>query len=168
MTHFASPHLAALAAALALLAGLLWWRRPRPDRRSLAEKLGSLDGRPGDADIDRALAWLPPEQDLVDRRRALRRTGPPTPIWVSVGYGPEPLAGAEEGLVLDRSTGGLCFAAHRPLVVGIDVVLRAGDAPVGSPWVAATVRYCRRCGDCYLVGCAFRGAPPWDVLLLFG
>ena len=70
--------------------------------------------------------------------------------------------------MLDRSTGGLCFAAHDPFVVGTDVLMRADAAPAGSPWVGATVRYCRRSGDYYLVGCEFHGAPPWDVLLLFG
>lgn len=168
MSHLTSTYLAAFVAVFTLLAAFFWWRRPRPDRRSLAEKVGDLDGRPHDEDIDRALEWLPPERDLVDRRRSLRRGGPPTPIRVASGAGSEPVGEPEEGLVVDRSTGGLCFAVHRPLVVGADVLLRADGAPADSPWVGATVRYCKRRGDYYLLGCEFHHTPPWDVLLLFG
>lgn len=158
---------AATAAVVILLFAVFRWCRPRPDR-PLAEKLGDLDERPIDADDYRALKWLPPDQDLVDRRRSLRRGGPATPIRVAVGIGPRPSGGTAEGLVVDRSTGGLCFAAHGPFAVDTEVLVRADGAPPGSPWVAATVRFCRRRGDCYLVGCAFHQTPSWDVLLLFG
>ncbi|MDB5312804.1 MAG: PilZ domain protein [Gemmataceae bacterium] len=156
-------HLAGAAAGAALLAVLL---RPGPrPARTLREKVGAHAGGALDEEIDRMLNWLPRDAAWSDRRRAVRRAGRPTPVRVA----PAPVAdarAAEEGLVLDRSTAGLCVAVHRPLAEGGRVFFRA-EAD-GAPWVGATVRQCRTGDDFYLIGCQFHETPPWAVLLLFG
>ena len=159
-----SPQLVWPAAA-AGVALLLWAVRPRPVR-SLREKVGDTAGGARDHDIDLVLNWLPPES-ANDRRRSPRRGGAPTPIRVAIFPDADPRA-AEEGLVLDRSAGGLCFAAHRRFPQGVGVYVRSESAPAGSPWVGVVVRHCRDHGDHFLIGCSFLGAPPWNVLLLFG
>jgi hypothetical protein len=167
-SELASPELVwtAAAAALALLMAVLLWARKPPAVRSLREKVGDAAGGARDQDIDLALNWLPPEC-LGDRRRAARRGGGPTPIRVSDLPQGGRRAG-DEGLVLDRSTGGLCFAAHRSFREGTWVYVRAVSAPPGSPWVGVMVRHCRGHGDHFLIGCQFLDPPPWNVLLLFG
>ena len=164
----ASPQLVwtvAAAGAALLLALLLWVARPR-HVRSLREKVGDTAGGARDHDIDLVLNWLPPEAGN-DRRRSPRRGGAPISIRVAGLPNGDPRE-ADEGLVLDRSTGGLCFAAHRPFHEGIGVYVRAASAPVGTPWVGVVVRHCRDHGDHFLIGCSFTGTPPWNVLLLFG
>jgi hypothetical protein len=162
-----TPDPFATSVAVLLAAVLLWVRRPAP--RPLVEKVGDLAGRTWDADIDSALAWLPPEADWAERRRSARRRGPPTPIQLTrkpaTDDSPEE---AEEGLVLDRSTGGVCFAAHGAFAVGDEICVRPTTAMPGTPWVRVAVRYCRRRDDYCLVGCQFLDALTWDILLLFG
>src|SRR5438105_1896389 len=129
-----------------LLTAVLWFRPRRATAaRTLREKVGRTVERFRDEDIDRALYWLPRDSGGGDRRRGSRRAGPVTSIRVSEA--PHTDSEVEEGLVLDRSTGGLCFAAHRVFPEGAVVFVRAVGAPSGSPWVGVTVRHCRNCDD---------------------
>jgi hypothetical protein len=151
----------ALAAVLAPLS-LTVLLRPRRRARTLQEKVASGSNVYG-TDLDRMLHWLPQEGD-GERRRALRRSGQLTRIRVARTPGGKAVA---DGLVLDRSTGGLGFAVEQPFRKG-DVVflwVAGGD----FPRVAVTVRHCRNCGDYFQIGCEFRETGlPLTVLLQFG
>jgi hypothetical protein len=156
--------IAAAVGLIALLAAAVVGR-PRRDR-SLREKVRLRARRFHAQDIERVLNWLPPDA-VADRRRGSRRAGPGTLIRVCDTPDADSPA-TDEGLVLDRSTGGLCFAAHHPFAQGAVVFVRAVDAPPGSPWVGVTVRHCRDCGDHVMIGCEFLEPLPWNILLLFG
>jgi hypothetical protein len=162
----AAAVVAAVVAAGAVIAAFR--RSPPPPPPPLTEIVAGWGiGGGTAAAVERSLEWLPREDDATDRRRAERRAGPPTPIRVAAA----PVADmrlAAEGLVLDRSTGGLCVAARDRYAEGDHMYVRSETAPAGSPWVAVTVQYCREHRGLYLVGCEFLEAPPWGVLLLFG
>ena len=138
-------------------------RRP-PPVRSLRERVEGVDGGPPDEDIDRALHWLPPDPGASDRRKSVRRGGPVTPVRVARTPGGH----AEEGVVVDRSTGGLCLALDRLYQDGSTLFVRPDVATADCPWVAVTVRHCRGCRDYHLAGVEFPAPPPWNVLLQFG
>ena len=163
---YTGPVVIAVAVGVIALLAAAVVGRPKRGGRSLLEKVGRRAHRVRFDDIERALYWLPPEVS-ADRRQGSRRSGPGTPIRVCAAPDVEPLV-TDEGLVLDRSMGGLCFAAHHPFVEGAVLFVRALDVPPGSPWVGVTVRNCRDCGDHVLIGCEFLETLPWNVLLLFG
>jgi hypothetical protein len=113
------------------------------------------------------LLWLPPEQQYGDRRKAPRRADRLTAIRVA-GAPRGDGRTADEGLVTDRSSRGLCFATERRYAVGTGLFVRAENAPEGTPWVAVTVRNCRDVGGYILIGCEFQETLPVGVMLLFG
>lgn len=152
--------------AVACLAFVLLGRRPRT-ARSLREKVEGKAGADQDADIDGMLNWLPRDGG-ADRRRSPRRAGPPTPIRVAASAEEGPDTPLDEALVLDRATGGLCFAIERLLPAGAEVFLRVEGAEPDFPWVPVSVRHCRDCGEFFLVGCRFREQLPLTILLQFG
>jgi hypothetical protein len=75
---------------------------------------------------------------------------------------------AEEGVVVDRSTGGLCLALDRTYPDGTTLFVRPNVATTDCPWVAVVVRHCRGCRDYQLAGVEFPAPPGWNVLLQFG
>ena len=99
-----------------------------------------------------------------DRRKSTRRGGPVT----AVGVAHTPGGQAEEGVVVDRSAGGLCVALDRPYPDGTTLYLRPEATAADCPWVATVVRHCRGCQDYYLAGVEFPAALPLNVLLQFG
>jgi hypothetical protein len=159
---------AVAAALIPLWLAYMWriWRRPkvRTLRVKVAEKFGGRRSK----ELESELNWLPPDPG-ADRRRALRRAGPPTPIRVaaSAQQGPD-APPADEALVLDRATGGLCFAVECPLPAGGEAFLRVEGSGPDFPWVAVCVRHCRDCGEFFLIGCQFRDKLPLNILLQFG
>lgn len=161
--------LAAVAAAAVTVGALLIFflrgkRRPPP--RTLRDKVRAA--RQGwEGDTDPMLLWLPPEQQYGDRRKTPRRADRLTPIRVA-GAPRGDGRTADEGLVTDRSSRGLCFASERRYGVGSGLFVRAENAPEGSPWVAVTVRNSRDAGEYVLIGCEFQEALPMSILLLFG
>jgi hypothetical protein len=98
-----------------------------------------------------------------NRRQSLRRNGNPVDVLVAETKGQE-----VEGVVVDRSTGGLCLSL--PHAVNAQTVLRviARHAPEDSPWLIVKVRHCRQAENRWLCGCQFMESPPWSQLLLFG
>ena len=76
--------------------------------------------------------------------------------------------GVSDGLVVDRSTGGLKIIMRMAMVPGSLMQARAANAPDTVGFVGLVIRSCRPDGDQYLVGCEFEKTPPWNVLLLFG
>lgn len=98
-----------------------------------------------------------------ERRRSLRRMGNPVDVLVTETEG-EPF----EGVVIDRSTGGLCLSLPRLIAAETMLKVVACHAPEGAPALAVKVRHCRQAGDRWLCGCQFVESPPWGQLLLFG
>lgn len=114
---------------------------------------------------EKALNWAPPEQSYADRRGAVRRDG--TTIRVTLASATF-RNGVSDGVVLDRSTGGLRIAMAAAIAPGTSMQVRASNAPDTIGFVTVLVRSCRKTGDYFEVGCEFDKTPPWNVLLLFG
>ncbi len=148
-----------LAASVTLLAAgrSLFSRRAR----SLRERVTRPDGAPPPDALDRALERV---ADGGDRRRAARRGGPPTPVLVTRNRD----VPAGDGVVVDRSSGGLCLAADRPYLEGAALFVRPERTTDGFPWIEVVVRHCRGCRDYYLIGVEFFIRPDHDVLAEFG
>ena len=100
-----------------------------------------------------------------ERRRALRRQGRAVQVLISDEAA---LVPHTEGLVLDRSMGGLRLAVDTPVAENAILSLKATDAPHTTPWVQVRVKTCRQQADRYEVGCEFLRTPSWSILLLFG
>ncbi|MBX9583232.1 MAG: PilZ domain-containing protein, partial [Gemmataceae bacterium] len=145
------------AVGLAALAGL-WVLSRRLVRRA---------ARPGPTAVadDDALAWVPPEPSYADRRGSVRRDGPPVRVVVAGGLFRN---GAVDGLVVDRSTGGLRLILPAGVAPGTTIRVRAAHAPDTVGYVPLIVRSCRPDNDQFEVGAEFEKTPPWSVLLLFG
>lgn len=100
-----------------------------------------------------------------ERRRAVRRSGPPTPLF----FTDIEVTGEETpAWVLDRSTGGLGLLLTSPLAPDTVINVRSADAPEDQPWVPMQVRHCRPVPGGFQVGSQFLHRQPWSVLLLFG
>lgn len=73
-----------------------------------------------------------------------------------------------EGLVLNRSKGGLQLSVDQAVPVGTVLGVRASAAADNLPWVQIRVKRCRQHGETWTLGCQFVETLPWSVLLLFG
>lgn len=100
-----------------------------------------------------------------DRRESIRRDGPPVEV---VFTSPALNTGANQGYVIDRSTGGLRLAVAAGMAAGSSLQIKAKHAPDNIPWVTVIVRNCKNTGEHFELGCEFEKTPPWNVLLLFG
>lgn len=100
-----------------------------------------------------------------ERRSGVRRKGNPVTIYVAEEWEKE---GREEGVIQDRSTGGLGLELGREVPVETVLKVRPTSAPVTTPWVEVEVRNCRLLNGKYRVGCRFKRTPSWDVMLAFG
>lgn len=100
-----------------------------------------------------------------DRRESIRRDGPPVEV---VFTSPALKTGANQGYVIDRSTGGLRLAVPSGMAAGSSLQVKAKHAPDSIPWVTVIVRNCKNAGEHFELGCEFEKTPPWNVLLLFG
>jgi hypothetical protein len=100
-----------------------------------------------------------------ERRASLRRHGNPVKVVVANPGSPEqPL----EGLVLNRSKGGLQLSVNQSVAVGTVLGVRASEAAENLPWVQVRVKRCRQHDGTWILGCQFVESLPWSVLLLFG
>ena len=100
-----------------------------------------------------------------ERRRWPRRGGNPTRVLLAGSKGRGEQA---DGLVVDRSQGGLCLLVNREVARGTILSVRAVHAPEHVPWVEIKAVYIRQVGERWQVGCQFVDAPPLTVILLFG
>jgi hypothetical protein len=100
-----------------------------------------------------------------EQRKAYRRGGNPVQVLIRR---PESALEPVRGLVLNRSTGGLCLSVEGMVAEGTILEVRPGNAPPITPWVEVEVRTCRRTQDGWEVGCQFVRTPPWALLLMFG
>jgi hypothetical protein len=165
--YYYAAAIAVGAVALLLLAVLLVLRRRPPAPLTLLERVTREANKAEAANDDRQDHWMLPAAMSGDRRQKARRVGKFSPIRVKTTSKPEPVE-TEEGIVLDRSPLGLCFATERQYQVGDTLyVLPVADL-ADVPWAAVTVRNCRAKENYFLIGCEFQQALPWGVLLLFG
>ena len=101
-----------------------------------------------------------------DRRSSVRRGGEPLKVFVAPGTDG---AEAGEGLVVDRSRGGLCLVVNEPVEQGSLLRVRAAHVPDDdTQWVPVYVRRCQAQGDSWKLGCQFAENLPWSTILLFG
>ncbi len=100
----------------------------------------------------------------VERRTGGRRWGNPTEVYVTSAL----WAGWVHGLVINRSTGGLALFLDREIPTEAQIKVRSIEAPVSVPGIEAAVRYCRKAGKNFLIGCEFAGEVPWNVRVWFG
>jgi len=160
--------------ALVVLIVLYIHHRPRP--KSTAEQLAevaaaavasstSTASTPNPVTEEKVLNWAPPEQSYADRRGAVRREGSPVHVTIASSTF---RSGFGDGVILDRSTGGLRIVLAAAIAPGTSMQVRAADAPDNVGFVTVIVRSCRKNGDFFEVGCEFEKTPPWNVLLLFG
>jgi hypothetical protein len=100
-----------------------------------------------------------------EKRRSLRRHGPVVIVLISDALNPgKPL----EGLVLDRSRGGLYLSVPHRIDAGSRLTVRTPDFPNHVASVKLLVRHCKQKGREWRIGCQFMEELPWSVLLLFG
>lgn len=98
-----------------------------------------------------------------NRRSAARRTGNPVAVVVATDEA-EP-AELCQGVVSDRSAGGLGVLAARRVEAGKVVRVRPSTA---EGWARLEVRDCSKREGWWQLSCRFVELPPWDVLKGFG
>ncbi len=100
-----------------------------------------------------------------DKRIACRRTG--TVVEVEYALESEPHT-KMNGLVVDRSLGGLRIVVDAPLETGVKLVILPANAPKGTQWVEAEVRSCNQQDEHWEIGCKFLSMPSYATMVLFG
>ena len=98
-----------------------------------------------------------------EKRVAARRKGPSIEVQLFRADMPDE---ALIGWVFNRSLGGLGISAENRFESGTVLKVRPRSAPT-APWVEVEVRSCNYEDGTWLIGCAFRKTPPYNVLLLF-
>jgi hypothetical protein len=121
---------------------------------------GGLGGEPAAAPED--LRFL--SQGGVETRAGRRRWGNPTEVHVIL----PPWPGRLQGLVINRSTGGLAILLQQEVSAGAAIEVHSVEAPRSVPFLKLAVRHCRKAGGFFLVGCGFCGEVPWNVRVWFG
>jgi hypothetical protein len=86
---------------------------------------------------------------------------------VAIGH-PEDPAELALGVIVNRSSGGVCLELFTPLAVGAVISMRPSSAAAMGDWIEAEVRHCRRNGVGWHVGFKFLRTPPLSVLWMFG
>ena len=100
-----------------------------------------------------------------EQRKSFRRQGNPTGVFIAL---PEKKDKPAQGLVLDRSMGGICLHVSDEYKAGAQLAVLPVNAPTMTPWVDIEVRTCRELQDGYELGCQFVKTPNWSILLMFG
>jgi len=135
-----------------------------PPEELLKQLLAGLPSSPR-----RAPGMSPEEQQYqaaggAEKRTGRRRWGNPTEVHLTSLLGPDRL----HGLVINRSTGGLAIFVDREVSAGTWHQVRSTEAPSYVATVEVEVRYCRKVGRNFLLGCQFCGEIPWNVRVWFG
>jgi hypothetical protein len=99
-----------------------------------------------------------------EKRITARQAGKPLKVLISDARATKkPI----EGLVMNRSIGGLCILVPEKVSDKTVLSVRAADAPAEVPWVQVEVRRCETRGVRYEFGCQFVKAPSDGVLYQF-
>lgn len=99
-----------------------------------------------------------------EKRSSPRRGNNPIPIIVSVAGSPVPV----EGIVLDRSRGGLRLSLPKSVRVGDALTIRPREAPEDVAWFPVEVRHAQMKEGQWVVGCEFTRELAWAEVLIFG
>jgi hypothetical protein len=108
--------------------------------------------------------WYGPAHTGAEQRTTRRRWGNPTEVHLTWLAGPDRL----HGLVINRSTGGLAIFVDMEVSDGTLIQVRAAAAPSYVSTTTVEVRYCRKVGRSFLLGCRFCDDVPWNVRVWFG
>lgn len=106
-----------------------------------------------------------PPPHANEKRISARRTGKPLKVLISDARASKT---PFEGLVMNRSIGGLCILVPEKVPEKTILSVRAVDAPSEVPWVQVEVRRCETRGVRYEFGCQFVKAPSDSILDIFG
>jgi hypothetical protein len=107
----------------------------------------------------------PAAKAAKEQRRAPRRSGRHVHVFVtSPGSSEDP----RQGIVLDRSAGGLKILLGYEYQPGETLQVLPGGASQLTPWVAVVVRTCQKSGEDWEVGVQFQTVPPYATMVLFG
>lgn len=151
------------ATAFIFILGRLIVGRPgrahTPDARWTSGKLS------GSGSVRRPVSDPFLEGPSKERRCHFRRGGNPTQVAIGHPEDPSELA---RGIVVDRSSGGVCLELPTPLAIGAVVSVRPSAGTTIGTWLEAEVRHCHRDHGGWHVGLKFVRTPPLSVLWMFG
>ena len=99
-----------------------------------------------------------------DSRTSRRRWGNPTGVLVNSPLWEKPL----HGLVMNRSATGLAVFLDMEIQEGTFLKVRSVEAPYYVPWVDIEVKYARKMGRNFILGCQYRFETAWNVRVWFG
>jgi hypothetical protein len=100
-----------------------------------------------------------------EKRTAPRRRGSQVAVRIATADGN---IRTYDGLVVDRSIGGLAIEVRDPVGVGEIMSIRPAHAAPMIPWVQLQVRHLRQIEGGWIVGCQFVQVPPSSVIWQFG
>ena len=99
-----------------------------------------------------------------DRRGSKRRWLNPIPVRFIAPTDAEPL----NGIVVNRSAGGLAILTNHDFPEGTILMVRPLEAPESVPSVKVAVRHSRKAGGMRMLGCQYVQELPWNVKVWFG
>jgi hypothetical protein len=137
------------AAVMVILAGWLFFRRNRPrqpDAKPAAPAAGNT--------------W-----DGIERRAHPRRSSGSLAVEIA---GPESNAVITTGVILDKALGGLGLEVESEIPTGARFRLRLRDAGPDAGWALLEVRFARKKGTVWRIGCQFVDIAAWDVMEWLG
>jgi hypothetical protein len=100
----------------------------------------------------------------AERRTGRRRWGNPTRVLLTSPLLPGPV----NGIVINRSTGGLGIFVDQAVQPDTHVEVRAVEAPGYVPSAEVEIKYCRKVRGQFMLGGQFRAEIPWNVRVWFG
>jgi hypothetical protein len=99
-----------------------------------------------------------------EKRKSKRRRGAIVPVLIKDSEEKLPPI---DGLVTDRSLGGLSVLVKAPMPAGTFLTLRNAKSAETMPWVKVEVKTCTQDGIDWRLGCEFLQTPPSVVLWQF-
>lgn len=135
---------------------------PSPNRNEAEDETPPVVEAQGPVKLTMA---APAAKATKEQRRTPRRSGRHVHVFVtSPGSSEEP----RQGIVLDRSAGGLKILLGHDYQPGETLQVLPGGASQLTPWVAVVVRTCQKSGEDWEVGVQFQTVPPYATMVLFG
>jgi hypothetical protein len=139
-----------------------------PPEEATEEELSQLLARLPAVPDPRALE-LPEDREFesrggAERRAGRRRWGHPTEVHLRSLLWADNL----NGLIVNRSTGGLGIFADKEVPHGTPMHVRAVEAPAYVPAVLVEVRHSLKVGKGAFLGCEFSAEVPWNIRVWFG
>ena len=101
----------------------------------------------------------------TEQRRHPRRGGWRVQVLISDAAGGAPPL---DGVLVNRSRGGLCLTSPGPADVGVVLSVRSTRAPADAGWARVVVRRCKPQGGRWEIGCEFEDEPSLGLITQFG